>query len=41
MTLSDQLPNYVLENYAKAVKLDLGTWLLRNPLPAICEPKFD
>jgi ATP-dependent DNA ligase len=31
----------VLENYAKAVKLDLATWLLRNPLPSICEPKLD
>jgi ATP-dependent DNA ligase len=40
--MSDQqLPNYVKENYAKAVKLDLGTWLLSNPLPAICERKFD
>ncbi|MCS4540308.1 MAG: hypothetical protein HYU03_06445 [Thaumarchaeota archaeon] len=39
--MSDLLPNYVLENYSKAVKLDLGTWLISNPLPAICEPKFD
>jgi ATP-dependent DNA ligase len=39
--MSDELQNYVLENHAKAVKLDLGTWLLRNPLPAICEPKLD
>jgi ATP-dependent DNA ligase len=39
--MSDQLPNYVKENYAKAVKLDLGTWLLSNPLPALCERKYD
>ena len=39
--MSDQLPNYVQENYSKAVKLDLGTWLIANPLPAICEPKYD
>jgi ATP-dependent DNA ligase len=39
--MSDQLPNYVQENYSKAVKLDLGTWLISNPLPSICEPKYD
>lgn len=39
--MSDELPNYVLENYAKAVKTDLGTWLIGNPLPAIVEPKYD
>lgn len=39
--MSDELPNYVLENYAKAVKLDLPKWLTINPLPSICEPKFD
>ncbi|MBI3860242.1 MAG: hypothetical protein HY296_08465 [Thaumarchaeota archaeon] len=39
--MSDQLPNYVQENYSKAVKVDLGTWLITNPLPAICEPKLD
>jgi ATP-dependent DNA ligase len=39
--MSNQLPNYVEENYSKAVKLDLGTWLSANPLPAICEAKFD
>jgi ATP-dependent DNA ligase len=39
--MSDALPNYVLENYAKAVKMDLGDWLLLNPLPAICEGKYD
>ncbi len=39
--MSDQLPNYVLENYSKAVKIDLGTWLIKNPLPSVCEPKYD
>jgi ATP-dependent DNA ligase len=39
--MSDQLPNYVLENYSKAVKKDLGTWLIGNPLPSLCEPKYD
>jgi ATP-dependent DNA ligase len=35
------LQNYVLENYARAVTLDLATWLLRNPLPSVCETKLD
>ena len=39
--MSEELPTYVQENYAKAVKTDLGTWLLANPLPALCEPKYD
>lgn len=39
--MSDVLQNFVNENYAKAVKLDLAAWLLKNPLPAICEPKLD
>ena len=39
--MSDVLPNYVLENYSRAVKADLGTWLMGNPLPSICEPKLD
>jgi len=39
--LSEELPTYVQENYSKAVKLELGTWLSKNPLPAICEPKLD
>ena len=38
---SDQLPNYVKENHAKAIKMDLGTWLGANPLPAFVERKFD
>lgn len=36
-----ELPDYVLENFAHAVKQDLGTWLLDNPLPALLEPKLD
>src|SRR5213592_1048199 len=39
--MSDLLPNYVLENYSKAVKTDLSTWLSLNPLPSLCEPKLD
>lgn len=39
--MSDQLSKYVEENYAKAVKRDLGDWIAKNPLPAIVEPKFD
>jgi ATP-dependent DNA ligase len=36
-----ELPDYVLENFSHAVKMDLATWLLDNPLPTICEPKID
>ena len=39
--MSDELPSYVNENYAKAVKQDLGKWLSRNPLPSLAEEKFD
>lgn len=39
--MSDELPNYVLENYSKASTQDLPTWLIENPLPAICEKKLD
>ncbi len=39
--MSDLLPNYVLENYSKAVRIDPSTWLQGNPLPSICEPKLD
>jgi ATP-dependent DNA ligase len=38
---NDELPNYVLENYAKASDQDLPTWLTKNPLPSICEAKLD
>jgi ATP-dependent DNA ligase len=39
--MSDQLPNYVQENYSKAVKIDLATWLVKNPPPSLCEAKLD
>ncbi len=40
--MSEQvLSDYVLENYAKAVKTDLGKWLEKNPFPVICEEKWD
>ena len=39
--MSEELPTYVQENYSKAVKLELGTWLSKNPLPSVCEPKYD
>ena len=39
--MSEELPTYVQENYSKAVKQDLGTWIGKNPLPAIVEPKYD
>lgn len=39
--MSEELPTYVQDNYAKAVKLELGTWLSRNPLPSIVEDKYD
>ena len=39
--MSDELPNYVLENYAKASSQDLQAWLIDNPLPSICERKLD
>jgi len=39
--MSDELSNYVIENFAHAVKMDLGTWLMANPLPCLVEPKYD
>jgi len=39
--VSDALPNYVQEYHAKASSLDLSKWLVNNPLPAICEPKYE
>jgi ATP-dependent DNA ligase len=36
-----ELPDYVAENFAHAVKQDLATWLLKNPLPCLVEPKID
>jgi len=39
--LSEELPTYVQENYSKAVKLELGKWLAKNPPPSIVETKYD
>ena len=39
--MSEELPTFVEENYAKAVKMDLGEWLAKNPLPALVETKYD
>ena len=39
--MSEELPTYVQENYSKAVKAELGTWLAKNPLPSIVETKYD
>jgi len=39
--VSEALPNYVQENHAKASNIDLSTWLANNPLPVICEPKYE
>lgn len=39
--MSDELSTYVLENFARATKGDLATWLVSNPLPSIVETKFD
>jgi ATP-dependent DNA ligase len=36
-----ELPEYVAENMSAAVKQDLGTWLIKNSLPALCDPKLD
>lgn len=39
--MSDALSSYVLDNYAKAVKMNLSEWILINPLPCVVEQKFD
>ena len=39
--MSEALPNYVKGRYARTSSLGLSSWLLDNPLPAICEPEFD
>jgi ATP-dependent DNA ligase len=39
--MSDELSNFVLENFTHAVKMPLGDWLLKNPLPNIVENKYD
>ena len=39
--MSEELPTYVQEFYAMAVKQELGTWLAKNPLPSLVEQKYD
>jgi ATP-dependent DNA ligase len=39
--MDDALPKYVQAHSAKASAMDLSSWLLDNPLPAICEPKYE
>ncbi len=39
--MSDALPGYVQENHAEASAVDLSSWVRENPLPAICEPKYE
>ena len=39
--MSEDLSEYVLKHYAKATKMELENWLFANPLPTICEPKWD
>jgi len=39
--MSEELPTYVQENYSRAVKLELGAWLGKNPLPSLVESKYD
>ncbi len=39
--MSDALSSYVLDNYAKAVKMNLSEWVMKNPLPCIVEEKLD
>jgi ATP-dependent DNA ligase len=39
--MSEELPTYVQENYSRAVKMELGKWLSKNPLPSLVEDKFD
>ena len=38
---SSKLTEYMLNNYARAVSLELGEWLAHNPPPSICEEKLD
>lgn len=39
--MSEELPTYIQENYSKAVKMELGRWLSKNPLPSLVEDKYD
>lgn len=36
-----ELPDYVAEHFAHAVKMPLADWVLKNPLPCLVEPKVD
>jgi ATP-dependent DNA ligase len=38
---SKALVDFMQERYARAISIDLGEWLNRNPPPTICEPKHD
>ena len=40
-SLSVKLTEFMVENYARAVPMDLNEWLSINPLPSICEEKAD
>ena len=40
-TMSSALTEFMAENYAKAVSIDLADWLELNPTPSFCEPKQD
>jgi len=39
--MSSALTEFMVENYAKAVSIDLAEWLEINPTPSLCEPKQD
>jgi len=39
--MSIKLTEFMVENYARAVPMDLNEWLSINPLPSICEEKAD
>jgi ATP-dependent DNA ligase len=39
--MSSALTEFMAENYAKTVSIDLSEWLELNPPPCICEPKQD
>ncbi|MDA4111849.1 MAG: hypothetical protein OK439_04880 [Thaumarchaeota archaeon] len=39
--MSAKLTEFMVQNYAKAVTMDLAEWLSLNPLPSFCEPKSD
>lgn len=39
--MSSALTEFMLQKYAKALSIDLADWLVLNPPPCICEPKYD